>query len=116
MTETNRSSFGAARIALGFLSVALWGFALWENYFQVPQARRLLGEFDYRVDPLSHSILQYSGLALPILALAGLAVAFWTRSRWGTILVLIGLPLAAGIGLFCLRLFWIHAIMEKLNG
>lgn len=116
MTETNPPSFGVARITLGLLSVALWSFAIWENYFQLPRARQLLGEFGYRVDPLSHAILQYSGLALPILALAGLVVAFWTRSRWAAILVLVWLPLATGVGLFSLRLFWVHAILEKLGG
>jgi hypothetical protein len=102
-------------VLLGILGLGLWAFAAWETYVDVPRARRLLADFKMQSDPLPRAVLEHAGLALPCLAGAGLLLAWWTRSRWAWALVLLGLPLVAGLTLAFIKLRYLNRLLEGLG-
>jgi hypothetical protein len=111
-------------VLLGLLAALLWSFAvwtayapkgLWEGHVTVPKARRLVADFQMRIDPVSRVALEHGGLALPALACAGLVLAWWTKSRWAWRFVLVGLPLLAGAALSLISHHYVSKLLEALS-
>ena len=101
-------------VLLGLVAAALWAWAAWEAYVQVPKTLKVLAEFGLQVSPLPHAVLEQAGLALPVLASIGLIGAWWTRSRWAWRVVLLGMPLSAAVTLYVIKYHYLSKLLKGL--
>lgn len=116
--DTVRPELTTRRIVLlvgwGLVSAALWAFAIWEVYVQVPRTRKLLRDFNVRVDPLASAVLEHGGLVFSILIAVGFLLVWWTRSAWALRFTLLGLPLNVGVIIYFVRYQYLSDLVNSL--
>src|SRR6266545_1849362 len=94
-----RSSYVFESIVIP-VSVLIWLFVLLQMLFVVPRFQKLYGDFRMRVPMNTQLIMDHAWWLAAIVMLASFLLCVPVRSRWGWLILLLGVPKIANLSIF----------------